>query len=448
MPSASARPPRRVVVLAPEFPPSTMPPALRLRFIVPHLHELGWEPIVVTLAESSYETVVDRETCRLLPDDLRVIRTPALPAGLTRRAGFGDLGLRAFPYHWRALSRLCRAGEVDLVFISVPPYFTPVLGRLAWQRFRVPYVLDYQDPWYTRYYAELPMSRRPGGWKWAAVNGMARVLEPLALRHASHVTAVSQATVDTVLSSFPRIPAPPSTEIPLGAEPADFDFLRRNPRPNSLFDPGDGLVHVSSTGRSGVDMEPVLRGLFLAVRRGMEADPALFGRLRLHFIGTSYARSGHATEQVLPLARAMGVGDLVDEHPERIPYLDALQVLLDSDAVLAVGSELSHYTASKIFPLILAQRPILAVFHEASTVNSILRETGAGESVSFGDGRPPESVVPQIHDRLVTLVREGGAFPHRPDLDAFRPYTGRAMAERLAGVFDSVIRSAAPGAQP
>jgi hypothetical protein len=180
----------------------------------------------------------------------------------------------------------------------------------------------------------------------------------------------------------------------------------------------------------------------------MEADPALFGRLRLHFIGTSYARSGHATEQVLPLARAMGVGDLVDEHPERIPYLDALQVLLDSDAVLAVGSELSHYTASKIFPLILAQRPILAVFHEASTVNSILRETGAGESVSFGDGRPPESVVPQIHDRLVTLVREGGAFPHRPDLDAFRPYTGRAMAERLAGVFDSVIRSAAPGAQP
>jgi hypothetical protein len=435
---------RRVAVVAPEFPPSTMPPALRLRFVVPYLRQFGWDPIVITLRESAYETVTDPQMAQLLPPDLRIIRTPALPAGLTRRAGFGDLGLRSLPYHWRTLSRLHREGPVDLVFISVPPYFTPVLGRLAWQRFGVPYVLDYQDPWTTTYYSNLPVSRRPGGWKWSVVNGVARILEPRALRHASSLTAVSQATIDAVLEAFPDVPSLPSAQIPLGAEPGDFELLRRSPRPNRFFDRGDNLFHMSYTGRIGVDMVPALRALFGAVRHGLDADPLLFGRLRLHFIGTSYAREGHTTAQVVPLARETGIGILVDEHPDRIPYLDALQVLLDSDAVLALGSELSHYTASKIFPLILAERPILAVFHEASTVNTILRETGAGESVTFGAGQPPESIIPAIHQQLAALLRGENVGHQRRDLAAFEPYTGRAMAERFARVFDS---AASAGAQ-
>lgn len=40
---------KRVAIVAPDFVPSSLPPALRIRFFVRHLPEYGWDPIKVTL---------------------------------------------------------------------------------------------------------------------------------------------------------------------------------------------------------------------------------------------------------------------------------------------------------------------------------------------------------------------------------------------------------------
>ena len=72
----------------------------------------------------------------------------------------------------------------------------------------------------------------------------------------------------------------------------------------------------------------------------------------------------------------------MSEHPARLPYLEALQVLLDSTSVLVLGSDAPHYTASKVFPGILARRPLLAIFHRASSVVDILHRTRAGQVIS------------------------------------------------------------------
>jgi hypothetical protein len=104
--------------------------------------------------------------------------------------------------------------------------------------------------------------------------------------------------------------------------------------------------------------------------------------------------------------------------------------------LLAVGSESPHYTASKIFPCILAARPLLAVFHERSSVIAILEETRAGEAVQFGDNKPVLAAVDEIAARL----RDFLALPsdaHPPTRwEAFERYTARAMTARLAEVFD------------
>jgi len=67
------------------------------------------------------------------------------------------------------------------------------------------------------------------------------------------------------------------------------------------------------------------------------------------------------------------------EQPRRIPYLASLQVMIDSHALLLVGSDEPHYTPSKVFPYVLAERPLLAVFHEDSSVVRILGETAQSE---------------------------------------------------------------------
>src|SRR5436853_1215016 len=154
-------PRRTVLIIGADFSPSSYPPALRIRFFASHLPEFGWRPIILTTEPRYYEWSVDSENENLLPSDLEVIRTRALPAKVTRKVGIGDLGIRSLLHHWCALSQLCRQRQVDLISISVPPNSTMILGRLAHARFGIPYVIDYIDPVITDYYSNLPRSQRP-----------------------------------------------------------------------------------------------------------------------------------------------------------------------------------------------------------------------------------------------------------------------------------------------
>jgi hypothetical protein len=425
---------KRVLIIGADFTPSSYPPALRIRFLVSHLREFGWEPVILTTDPRYYETEIDEENQKLLPADLEVIRTRAIPAALTRKFHFGDLGLRSLWHHWRAMNALIPQKKIELVFITVPPNYAMLLGRLAHQRFGIPYVLDYQDPVVTAYYWKLPRSQRPP--KYALVYPISRCMEALAVSKVANLTTVSKGTVEGVIEKRPWLAD--VTEIPLGIEPADFEYLRQHPRANPVFDPRDGLLHVSYVGRGGADMLPSLRAVFHAVIAGLERWPDLFGRLRLHFVGTTYAHRAEGQYQVLPLARELKLERCVDEHPGRVPYLTALQILLDSHALLVVGSELPHYTASKIFPYIVSARPLLAVFHEKSSVVTILKETQAGEVIEFGASRPVSATVEDIAGQLRNLL----ALPpnSRPSTrwDIFERYTAKAMTGRLAAVFDRV----------
>src|SRR5262249_55587598 len=153
----------------------------------------------------------------------------------------------------------------------------------------------------------------------------------------------------------------------------------------------DGLIHWSYLGRGGADMAKGLRGLFLALRDLRATHPAV-NRLRLHFVGTSYAPAGRAVPTVEPVARECGVGDLVCEQTQRIPYLEGLALLQASDAVLVVGSDDPSYSPSKVYPCILARRPVLAVLHENSLAGPVLRDCRAGEAVGFASAEAPEEL--------------------------------------------------------
>lgn len=433
---------KRVLVIAPDFAPSSYPPAQRVRFFASHLPEFGWEPIVLTVRPQEYAWSVDPENEKLLPESLQVIRTPAVPLRLTRRLGIGDIGIRSMLYHWRAVSELYGRSRVELVFIPLPPFFSSILGRLIYEKFKVPYVIDYMDPWITNSWRKYPDTRSLLKRRLSAAISL--VLEPFALRHASHIIGVSKGTTDGVLCRYPWLTETDATEIPLGGEPADFEYLYRNSRKNSIFNRNDGYLHFSYVGVCNSAMQATLVALLKAVGMGLERTPKVFNRIRLHFVGTTYAPNAESVYQVLPLVREMGLEGIVDEHPGRVSYLDSLQLLLDSHALLVVGSNAPHYTASKIFPYILARKPLLAIFHAASSVVKILQETGAGHVITFSEQCPPESRVEEISKYLEGMLSHSSDYQAPMQWETFEPYTTRAMTARLAMVFDKVLLRNAP----
>jgi hypothetical protein len=390
--------------------------------------------MVLTTRAEFYDWPTDAENEKLLSPSLQIVRTNAWSPRWTRKIGFGDVGIRSLWNHWQAIKRICREQQIDLIFIPVPPYVPMILGRMAHKKFGIPYVIDYIDPWVTEYYWKVPRSHRPPKWPLAYL--MSRLIEPYALRKVSHITGVSRGTTNSVLDRYNWLTESNATEIPYGAETDDFEYVRKHPRSNTIFKPNDGLVHLSYIGACIPGMYPAIRAVFEAAALGLTREPELFKRLRFHFVGSSYLLKGNTNHSVTSIAREYGFSEQVDELPERVSYLDSLQLMLDSDALLLVGTDEPHYTASKVFPYLLSQRPLITIFHGDSSVNEVLRKTRAAQSITFSSKDKVADKVEQIYDAVKAVLflnRDGHEIKDQASLEQF---TTRSMAGRLAESFD------------
>ena len=402
---------RKLLIVSPHFPPINAPDHQRVRMALPWLREFGWEPTVLAVKPEWVEGVRDECLAKTLLPDLRVVWSDALPVKWTRRLGVGSLAYRAGRYLKRAGDELLRRERFDAVFFSTTVFPTMAFGLKWKQEFGVPYVLDFQDPWLSDYYEEHPERRPPGGrLKYGFARYLAKRLEPPAVRGAAHIVSVSPEYPKMLQRRYSELPDDRFTTLPFGAAASDFEALPRLGVRQSLFDPNDGKVHWVYIGRGGADMGFSVRAIFMALRHFLELKPEWRAKLRVHFAGTDYSPRHLARKTIEPVAQECGVGDVVSELTDRLPYFETLRCLSDADALIIPGSDDPGYTASKLYPYILARKPLLAVFHQASSVVEILRSTRAGVAVSFDAGRNLEKVSAEIFSNW---------FAHWPMHDSF-----------------------------
>ncbi len=432
---------KKVLIVSPHFPPINAPDMQRVRLALPHLRAVGWEPTVLAVAAESIEGgVVEPLLEQTYPADVRVVRVAGVSPKITRRLGVGNLWWRCGRALIAAGERVLREEKFDLVFFSTTQFSAFALGP-KWQRkFGVPYVLDYQDPWVSDYYART-QTRPPGGaLRYALSQWSARRAEPPVLRAAAGVIAVSDAYPEMLARNYPWFDARRVRVLPFGASPHDFEIARAHLPAQPLIDFDDGNFHHVYTGRCGPDMARALSIVFRAFRLFRAADRSgTADKMRFHFIGTGYAPPPLGVDTVMPIARAEGVADFVHEHRYRVPYFDALHYLQRAHALVAVGSDDARYAASKIFPFVLAGRPLLLVFHRDSPVLSFAEQVAAGVRFSFATVDDIDGVADQIHQRWFAGEghRRAGAF----DAAAFAPFTAEVLTRQLAAVFDAASQS-------
>jgi glycosyltransferase involved in cell wall biosynthesis len=419
---------KSVVLVAPHFPPSNLAAVHRARLWAGHLQEFGWRPIILAAHYRHYEERLDWDLARLLPPDLAVIRTAALPVRPVRLVG--DIGIRALPFHYRALAGLARRHAIDFVHFTVPSFYSALLGRPLYRRHGVPYGIDYIDPWVHRW----PGSERRFSKGWLSAR-LAERLEPWAVRDARLITGVAEEYFRPVLERHPHLRQQAVTAaMPYGASDGDVDAVRALGRRPYLFDPADGHVHVVYAGamlpNGYAVLDRLLAGLVQARSRSAAA-----GRLRLHFIGTGRTPDDPEGYNIRPLIERWGLQDIVREHPARIPYVDVLVHLTHASGVVVLGSTERHYTPSKAFQALQSGRPLLALLHEESTAAPMLRSAAAGPVVTFAEGRlpGPEEVASALEQWLERpdSARSAGQVPEA--------YSARASARTLADALDRAI---------
>ena len=391
----------------------------------PELNESSKDPLLV-------ETV---------PDEIEVIQVGAMNPKWTRKVGLGSLGIRALPYMKKAGDKLLRRGDIDLVYFSTTMFPVTILGARWKRKFKVPYIIDMQDPWHDDYHLTRPKSERPK--KFWFSHRLNKTLEPRAMRRVDGIISVSDKYSKTLQDRYSNIRPEMCDTIPFGASSRDFELLDRVTLDNEAFDPNDGMVHVVNTGSAGGHtMRFSFTVIFTALKKGLETNPELFERIRMHFLGTTYAPNGTGANTVLPIAEKCGVGEYVHEQPDRLPYFNALKVLKDAAMLVIPGLDDPAYTASKLFPYILTRKQILAVIHEGSSVVRMLDETRGGDCVPFNSDMDLDELATRAMKCWEEIL---GRLPASPDTnwEAIEPHTAREMTRRQVECFERVLLASA-----
>ncbi len=357
-----------------------------------------------------------------------------------------------------------------------------LLGPYLFKKTGVPYGIDYIDPWVHVF----PGSDKIFSRHWFTTQ-LAKFLEPIAVKHASLITGVSEGYYKPVLDRNPQLKEQALTAaMPYGGEESDHDFIRsRGKADTSPPLPSAGKFNPSTPSTSSTPstckliyagamlpkaykpLEEVFKALStlqppstslnlpqpieppqpsagklnlsqpLSTSLNILQPPQPLQPLQLHFIGT--------LGTIKPFAEKYKLwGSAVLEHPERIPYLDVLSELDAADAVFILGSTEPHYTPSKVYQAVLSGKPILAVLHEASTAVQVLRESRAGIVVTMKGEEDLDTLSARFLEGLKEFMLFKQTFdPSKINRAAFEQYSAKAVTAQLVEKLDEIVSSAA-----
>lgn len=427
---------KKVLIISPNFPPVNAADMHRVRQSLKYFHEMGWQSTVVAVEPAFVEMSVDPVLLKTLPDNAEIIRIKAWEASKTRKFGLGNIGYRSLKSYYLTGNKLLRTNKYDLIYFSTTAFPVMILGRIWKKKFGIPYIIDMQDPWRNDFYLDKPKNEQPPKF-WMAYR-MDKYMEAFAMKKVDGIISVSAGYPKTLMERYENISPEMCRVIPFGGASIDFEILDKIELKNHLFNHSDGNIHLVYIGRGGHDMNLAVSSIFWGLKKGLESGNDIFSKIRMFFVGTSYAADGKGIKTIEPIAEKYGVGHLVSEITDRLPYFEAMKVLKDADLLIIPGSTDTNYTASKLYPYILANKPLLAVFNENSSVVEILQKTNAGECVTFMNDDSPEVCGQHVYSMLAALLSK---LPFTPDTNwaEFEPYSAREASKKQVEFFNKII---------
>lgn len=289
--------------------------------------------------------------------------------------------MRAYFHIRRKGNELLRKNHFDLVYFSTTAFHVMALGPEWKKKFKVPFIVDIQDPWRNDFYLDKPAAERPP--KFFIAYNIDKYLEAKTIPFADGIISVSQGYCDTLMQRYPSVTNEKCRVITFGMADADIRIMKTHVKKcDKILFPAD-KIKVLYIGRGGYDMAFAVNIIFKAFAKGLQADHDKFSKMHFWFIGTSYAPAGTGKKTIEPIAVENNVGEFVTEITDRITYFETLYLLNEADILFIPGSVDNNYTASKIYPYIILQKPMLAVFNEKSNIVNLLDHLGYGEMITF-----------------------------------------------------------------
>lgn len=455
MPLVEARADRsigNVIVITFDFPPRRTSATYRLGNLVRHLLAANWRPTVLTI-DIRPEQLQEPEQFEKLPRDTRIERTrywrigswenaahstvkamgkleapgtkspPSLLDRFLRRTAafvrsclyFPDNTIGWVPFGFVRGWRLLRHSRFDAIFSSEPPRAASVIALLLKMTFRVPWIMEMMDPWYS---PDRPIRRKVEHWFLGFM-----------LRCADAVVVMTEGHSKDLQAQY-RLSRRKIIVIPNGFDEDDFRDVVPSMAGATTEMCAPGYIHFSHFGT----VYPNNSGQFFpALAELLRERPELRNRVRFHMVG-------FPDEKIRSFARDDGLRDDVVEFRNFIPaHAQVIREMYASHCLLLFWGdrEFSRLAAAgKTYVYLRTGRPILAVTG-SGTIRERIAEAGAGWVVDSQD----VSAIKATLWRIIQDYEKQAAMPgaRREYVEQFR---WDRIAASLGRVLDEVVNRA------
>lgn len=422
---------KRALIISPYFPPSNAADMQRIRMSLPYFKDYGWDVEIVTVDEQYSDLPTDDLLLQSVPTTIKIHTVKAFNKSWTSKLGLGSIALRSLWYYRKKVNQLLKDGNFDLIYFSTTQFPVCILGAYWKTKFKVPYVIDMQDPWHTDYYKNKPKHQQPN--KYWLSYPLNKFLEPIAMEKVDGLISVSDTYIHDLKKRYPNIKNVPAATITFGAFEPDMKIaIDHQSKFPELLDPAfKNIVYI---GRGGADLHQAITPLFEVLATEVNNKPTVYNQLKFYFIGTSYAPEGQGIPTIVPLAKQYNLQNNVIEITDRISYYHTLATLLKADGLFIPGSDDPAYTASKIYPYLLTNKPLLTIFNSLSPAITVLQEYGVAHNYSYDKTIDVASKI----DAYLKQVIEGPAeIVYHPD--AVKKYDAENMTLQQCNLFNRII---------
>ena len=407
----------------------------RVRMSLPYFKGQGWEAEVVKVNENYSDAVKDPLLLESVPNDIVVHQVVGFSKKWTSKFGLGSIALRTLWFYRKKVNQLLSEKRYDLIYFSTTQFPVCILGAYWKKKYKVPYLIDMQDPWHSDYYRDKPKAERPKKY-WFSYR-LNRYLEPLAMKHVDGIISVSKNYIDVLQQRYPWLKNKPNKVITFGAFDIDFNIAKQHANElDIVYQPKPKQINLVYVGRGGHDMRDALQILFKSFKSGLQSNEALYKRIHFNFIGTSYAPKGTGVPTIKPIAEECGVASYVSEFTDRIGFFRSIRNLQEADGLVIVGSNDGNYTASKLFPYILTQNHILAVLHANSSAGMILKACNAGQLITLQENSTTGTDT--FKNFIEKIINKQ---PVNTNWKEFEPYTADCLTKKQTDIFNQIITS-------
>lgn len=433
---------KKVLIITYYFPPSGGPGVQRVLKFIKYLPQFGWEPVIFTVSNGQF-LGYDESLLNEVPDTLKVYKSKTFePYSIynmisgKEKSSTVDVNTAEINYDklnikqkitelirstffipdarigWKftspkTIEQIFREEQIDAVYSSSPPYTPALIGKYVKDKFRIPWLASFRDPW-TGY------KGTPKRWEIPAI--IEQNMEKSVFEKADAVEVAWDGIIDDAINKYPNLNKDKFHIIYNGFDPDDIPAI--SPEKNSKFT-------VTYTGTLYTIQDPSLlfEAVFELVSNNM-IDPE---KIKFKFIG-------RIADEIVEKINQSPLKSVID-LPGYMPHKKAIHELAKTDATLLLGvnsKEKNVNVPGKTFEYIGLGKPIILIAPPKSKLNEIVGETGLGYAVDHYDKEGMKDYFFRLYNNWINNKKIN------PEYQNIEKHSRKNGAGKLAGILNNI----------